>query len=82
MARPAEELVSSVLLGFLPAGTPLRPEATLFGDLGFKSSTALPLLLELEGRLQASISDPDFAKVRTVGDLVDLAERLQRGAGA
>jgi acyl carrier protein len=81
MARPVEEEVTSVLLGFLPPGTALRPESTLFVDLGFKSSTALHLIMALEARLAIAVSDAEFAKVRTVEDLTRLAERSQREGG-
>jgi acyl carrier protein len=76
MAGNTEEKVTSILLGFLPPGASPRPDSTLFGELGLKSSVALHLLLALEGGFQISISDTEFAKVRTVGDLVGLADRL------
>jgi acyl carrier protein len=80
MDRSVEDEVASVVRGFLPQGVSFTQESNLFSELGFKSSSALHLIMELESRLAISVSDSEFAKVRTVADLTRLAERARTGA--
>ena len=68
--------VAAVIREFAAPDAAVTPDAALFRDLGLKSTTALPLLLELETRFALTIPDADFARVRTVGDLVALVTRL------
>ena len=48
----------------------LTPESDLVADLGLDSPQALRLLVELEERLGAEISDEDAAAMDTVGDIL------------
>ena len=41
-------------------------------DLGFDSLDALDLLAILEPQLTVNLDEPDFSKVATVGDLIDI----------
>ena len=52
-----------------------------FYDAGVTSVQALPLLMELEARFDVAISDDQFVKARTPGDLCAMIGELP-GAGA
>jgi acyl carrier protein len=49
-------------------------QATLVGDLGVDSPTALLLLVELEDALGITMSDTAAAGMTTVGDILDYLE--------
>jgi acyl carrier protein len=54
----------------------LRPEMDLTTDLGLDSPNALRLLVELEERLDAEISDDEAAAMNTVGDILEYARSV------
>ena len=54
----------------------LRPELDLTTDLGLDSPNALRLLVELEERLDAEISDDEAAAMNTVGDILEYARSV------
>jgi acyl carrier protein len=58
-----------------PASLPR--DADVFRQLGIASSAALELLLSLEDELGVQIPDAAFNEARTIGALVDLAEKVR-----
>lgn len=52
-----------------------------FYDAGLPSVNALTLLIELEDAYSVSIPDGRFIQARTVRDLADMIENLQREHG-
>lgn len=48
----------------------VKPEATIFGDLGADSLDAVELNMALEDNFDLKIPDEDIALMKTVGDVV------------
>jgi long-chain acyl-CoA synthetase len=83
-AKPADEVLSEVAKAIaetanLSAGEVSR-EQRLQLDLGLDSIGRLDLVGKLELRLNVSLPDDSLARMRTVGDLVDLVHAV-RGKG-
>ena len=53
-------------------GDRISPESDLVSDLGIDSPKALQLLVDLEDALDMEIGDEAAARIRTVGDILDL----------
>lgn len=53
----------------------LTPELELARDLDVGSATALELLATIEDELQVEISEVEAARLRTVGDVLELARK-------
>lgn len=53
------------------------PEARLFEDLDLDSIDAIDMVVEIQTMGTFSIDEKALKKIRTVGDVVDLVERLQ-----
>ena len=71
--------VRKIVERYMPrSGAPvaLVPEATL-DDLDIDSPRRVDVLLDIEDHFKISISDSEFEKVRTLGDLVSLVDRLE-----
>jgi len=51
-------------------------EKSLFSDLGADSIDAVEVIMALEDNFNIEISDEDAKDVKTVGDLVNLIEKL------
>jgi acyl carrier protein len=56
----------------------LKPEARLYEDLDIDSIDAVDLVVELRQFTGKRINPEDFKSVRTLDDVVDAIERLQR----
>lgn len=72
------EAVKQIVAKYMPrsdAPVALVPDATL-QDLEIDSPRRVDILLDIEDRFQISISDSQFEKVRTVGDLFALVQGL------
>ncbi len=54
----------------------IRLDATLADDLGMDSLDAVELAIATERQFDVSVSDEQMAKLRTVGDIVTLVQRL------
>ena len=82
--RRAASLVFNALAAVIPG---LRVEALderqeLYADLGMDSLAFVQMLVELEGKLDVPLLDEDLMTMElfTVGDLVDLVERISSPA--
>ena len=51
-------------------------EANLYADLGLDSMQALEIVLEIERRLDITVSENDLREIQSLGDAVVMAERL------
>lgn len=58
----------------------ITPEARLYEDLDLDSIDAVDMVVHLQKRTGKKIRPEDFKAVRTVQDVVDAVERLQRGS--
>jgi len=56
----------------------LKPEATLFGDLQLDSLDAIDMLVHLEEKLSIKVESELFKEVRTLNDVYNLVENIQR----
>jgi acyl carrier protein len=57
----------------------LKPEATLYEDLGFDSLDAIDMVVVLEKTFGVKLSDESAIRsVRTVGDIFDLIIKLRK----
>ena len=59
--------------------TRITPETRLYEDLEIDSIDAVDLIERVRRHIGRKVSPEDFRSVRTVGDLVQAIERLQRG---
>ena len=50
----------------------LRPESDLRKDLGFNSIGLLAMAVSLEEKFGINFSNDDFAKINTVGDVIEV----------
>ncbi len=58
----------------------IRPEATLYDDLGLDSLDSVDMVVALERAFDTKLKDEEsIRKVRTVGDLYDLITGLKQG---
>lgn len=71
VARRVREILAEVL----NLEEPPPPEARLIEDLGAESIDVLALVFELEETFGGSIDDEALARIRTVGDIVDVVLR-------
>lgn len=55
----------------------VKPEATIFGDLGADSLDVVELNMALEDNFALKIPDEDIAQLKTVGDVVAYIEKKQ-----
>jgi acyl carrier protein len=62
--------------GFELDAAALRPEATLFEELGLDSLDAIDLVVHLEERLGVKVETEKFQNVRTLGDVYQLVGEL------
>lgn len=61
----------------------IRPEATLYDDLGLDSLDSVDMVVALERAFDTKLKDEEsIRKVRTVGDLYDLITGLKREKAA
>jgi acyl carrier protein len=58
------------------AADEIRLDATLVEDLGMDSLDAVELAIATERQFNVTLSDEQMAKLRTVGDIVALVQRL------
>jgi acyl carrier protein len=65
-----------VEIGELDDPTSVTPDADLFRDLGLDSMQAMEIVLEIERKLDVSISEQDLRSIRSLGDALKLVERL------
>ena len=71
------EIVHSTILGVLMIDvSKLTPEANLIEELGADSLDLVQLAQELEERFGKEIDDDEMMKVKTVGDVIALVERV------
>ena len=56
------------------------PEARFYEDLDLDSIDAVDLIVQLRNERNIQVSSEDFKSIRTVGDLLDVLERLTGGA--
>ena len=52
------------------------PEARFYEDLDIDSIDAVDLIVRLRKEVSFQINSDDFKSIRTVGDLIDVLERL------
>lgn len=52
------------------------PEARFYEDLDLDSIDAVDLIVRLRKEVSFQINSDDFKSIRTVGDLIDVLERL------
>ena len=52
------------------------PEARFYEDLDLDSIDAVDLVVRLRNEWKLEVSSEDFKSIRTVGDLLDVLERL------
>lgn len=52
------------------------PEARFFEDLDLDSIDAVDLIVRLRNEHRIDVSPDDFKSIRTIGDLIDVLERL------
>ena len=71
--------IRRILAAELEAAGPVEPAHELVRDLGVDSLGAIVLAVGLEDRFRVRLAEEDAARVRTVGDLVELVLR-ERGA--
>ena len=56
------------------------PEARFYEDLDLDSIDAVDLVVRLRNVWSLEVTSDDFKSIRTVGDLLDVLERLTAGA--
>ena len=56
------------------------PEARFYEDLDLDSIDAVDLIVRLRNERNIEVSSEDFKSIQTVGDLLDVLERLTGGA--
>ena len=56
------------------------PEARFYEDLDLDSIDAVDLVVRLRNEWNMEVSSEDFKSIQTVGDLLDVLERLTGGA--
>ena len=56
------------------------PEARFYEDLDLDSIDAVDLVVRLRNEWKLEVAPEDFKAIRTVGDLLDVLERLTGGA--
>lgn len=54
----------------------ITPEAKLFEDLELDSIDAVDLIVHLQKIIKKKVNPEDFKTVRTIGDVVDVINRL------
>ncbi len=59
----------------------LTPEVNLFSDLDLDSIDAVDLIVRLQNQTGLKVKAEDFKKIRTLGDVADVIERLMRAQG-
>lgn len=57
----------------------IHPEATLTDDLALDSIDAIDLAVKMQDITGRRVSEASLRKLRTVGDIVNLVERMLRG---
>ncbi len=62
--------------GFELGPEALRPEASLFGDLGLDSLDAVDMLVHIEDKLSVKVEGERFQGVKTLGDVYKLVGEL------
>jgi len=74
-----EKIVQALAAEFELSPEDLRPEATLYEDLGFDSLDAVDMVVVLEKSFGVKFSDEAAIRaVRTVNDIFDLVIKLHR----
>lgn len=58
----------------------IKPEARLYEDLELDSIDAIDMIVHLQKKIGKKIKPEDFKTVRTVQDVVDVADRLLKEA--
>ena len=56
------------------------PEARFYEDLDLDSIDAVDLIVRLRNERNIDVSSEDFKSIQTIGDLLDVLERLTGGA--
>ena len=56
------------------------PEARLVEDLDLDSIDAVDLVVRLRNEYNIDVGQEDFKSIRTIGDLIDVLERITEGA--
>lgn len=79
MAESTLETVQRILVDNLGSDVgATKPEANLSDDLGVDSLDAAELVMSLEEEFDIEIDSVQAESLRTVGDLVNLVDSLQR----
>lgn len=58
----------------------IKPEATLFKDLGLDSIDALDMIGMLESKIEFEVNEKELKKIRTVQDVVEYVAKLVKAA--
>ena len=78
MSENVTQEVMALLQRYNPEGKPLDASTELGADLSIDSVAAMDLIMEIEDKFDIDIPMNQVAELRTVGDLVALAETQLR----
>ncbi len=56
----------------------IKPESNILEDLGADSLDVIEMLMTLEEEYGITIPDEQISKVKTIGEIVDLIEKLKK----
>lgn len=60
----------------------VKPETKLFEDLDLDSIDAVDMVVQMQKKTRRRFQPDDFRQVKTVSDVLDVLERLQKDAPA
>ncbi len=78
MSEDVAQEVMALMQRYNPEGKPLDVGTELGADLNIDSVAAMDLIMEIEDKFDIDIPMNQVAELRTVGDLVALAENQLR----
>lgn len=73
-----EDINETLIQEFDIPASKLKPEATLFDDLGLDSLDAVDMLVHLEDRMGVKLNIEKMQDVRTLGNIYELVGELKK----
>lgn len=73
-----KEMLTSILLDIGLVESQIKEEANLMYDLGLDSLDIAEMIMLIEGRLQISIPNGDWEKLRTIKEIINYLEEKQK----
>lgn len=74
-----KEKIFEIIKIYAPDNIPIHEDSSFTDDLGMSSITMLTVILDIEQSVSCSLELGAFRKIKTIGDMISLIEKAEKG---